>query len=787
MKRRKNRCLLKSPIKKLQNQSKAILRLFLTLQAPLSSQRNGISSVKLKRCFMAKSRFQKLNLKLKERISKKTLSELHWRIWRRKPSHQSQWRKRNNNPKKMMRKKKIETTKQSNIDLPVELERIQESDDVVFEFYYNRMKIPNTKTVYELINYQPTHRQIVDQYIIYYRILDRSEIIDDLTTQDQDFVDNNDEEGMEMLGKEKQLLNIIKSNTSGFSPVLREFMEKYISPYLRPDSKPKVTGNQNYNPYSYVPAVQNKQPTKIGISATEQRLISKKSRKICEALVYILDQWKEIKTYSDFIDKDLNVPKPQEIFKNLLDEYVQKILMEPLNLILDTKKHKLLELFDTFMKNPYLLGFETRALFFKIAAFAHYGEFHRSIHFLVQYLRKKHSNIPDSALHKHSKEKVKIDRKTLLKSAVNLLTTPGRVKKKNFLEIQFCNEEGTGLGPTLEFYYLCSKEFRHLSSLWREMEDNSLFPAPFSIAGAAYGEEEVLKYFEALGALISRAIADDKLTDLPLSSLFWDICIGKPIKFDQILKINSAFGKSVNELRDYSLKRQKILKNTELEDQIKERQLANCKMRDDVAVEDLCLYFNIPGTDIDLKEGGSDILVTNDNLEEYLDLLLHQMLDTTISKQVNAFKKGFGRDMKYLRLLRSDELELIVCGNNDDEKEWTIQNMKEHIIPSHGYHDTSKTYLYFLDYMSKLSPHMRRQVLTFTTGSPRLPLGGFKNLKPKMSVVRKSEGDMNPDGYLPSVMTCQNFLKVPEYSSLDILTEKFNTASSEGQESFTLS
>ena len=658
---------------------------------------------------------------------------------------------------------------------------------MVFEFYYNRIKIPNTKTIYELINYQPTHRQIVDQYIIYYRILDRSEIKDDLSTQDQDLIISNDEEGVEMLAKEKELATTIRQNTAGFSPVVAEFMEKYISPYIRPDAKPKSAQNQNTNPYSYVPPVQNKEPVKIGISAKEQRLISKKSRKICEALVYILDQWEELKQNSDFVDDKLDVPKSEGIFKNLLDEYLQKILMEPLNLILDIKKHKLVELFDTFMRNPYLLGFETRALFFKTAAFAHYGEFHRSVHFLVQYLRKKHPNIPDSALHKHSKEKIKVDRKTLLKSAVNLLTTPGRVKKKNFLEIQFCNEEGTGLGPTLEFYYLCSKEFRHLSSLWRDMEDNSLFPAPLQISAAAYGEEEVLKYFEALGALISRAIADDKLTDLPLSPLFWDICIGKPIKFNQIFRLNSTFGKSVNELKEYSLKRQKILENTELDKQIKERQLANCKMRDDVSVEDLCLYFNIPGTEIELKEGGNDILVTDDNLEEYLDLLLHQMLDTTIRKQVDAFKKGFGRDMKYLRLLKSDELELIVCGNNDDDKEWTVQNLKDHIIPSHGYHETSKTYLYLLDYMSNLSPKMRRQVLTFTTGSPRLPLGGFKNLKPKMNVVRKSEGDMNPDGYLPSVMTCQNFLKVPEYSSLEILTEKFNTASSEGQESFTLS
>ena len=56
-----------------------------------------------------------------------------------------------------------------------------------------------------------------------------------------------------------------------------------------------------------------------------------------------------------------------------------------------------------------------------------------------------------------------------------------------------------------------------------------------------------------------------------------------------------------------------------------------------------------------------------------------------------------------------------------------------------------------------------------------------------MSVVRKNEESDNPNQFLPSVMTCQNFLKVPEYSSKEILAERFNIASSEGQENFTLS
>ena len=42
-------------------------------------------------------------------------------------------------------------------------------------------------------------------------------------------------------------------------------------------------------------------------------------------------------------------------------------------------------------------------------------------------------------------------------------------------------------------------------------------------------------------------------------------------------------------------------------------------------------------------------------------------------------------------------------------------------------------------------------------------------LNPPLTVVKKtvSEGEV-PEQYLPSVMTCQNYLKVPDYPSLQV-------------------
>ena len=37
---------------------------------------------------------------------------------------------------------------------------------------------------------------------------------------------------------------------------------------------------------------------------------------------------------------------------------------------------------------------------------------------------------------------------------------------------------------------------------------------------------------------------------------------------------------------------------------------------------------------------------------------------------------------------------------------------------------------------------------------------------------------MNPDEYLPSVMTCVNYLKLPDYSTIGIMRDKLRVVSS---------
>jgi len=50
-----------------------------------------------------------------------------------------------------------------------------------------------------------------------------------------------------------------------------------------------------------------------------------------------------------------------------------------------------------------------------------------------------------------------------------------------------------------------------------------------------------------------------------------------------------------------------------------------------------------------------------------------------------------------------------------------------------------------------------------------------------------AEATDNADDFLPSVMTCVNYLKLPDYSSIDVMRDKLSLAIREGQLAFHLS
>jgi hypothetical protein len=180
---------------------------------------------------------------------------------------------------RIVREEKKNEERDRLIDDPLILKDLDEDQDVIFEFYYNRIKVSSLKTVYELINYQPTHRTIVDSQIVYFKIKDR-EVEDESkssTTENklEEIVADEASEESAVIQKHKMLIKSIKENSKDLIPSVAYFMSSFISPYVLPDPKKPENVAAYYNPYSYnaYGTSAHKSSIKIGESSEEQRLV----------------------------------------------------------------------------------------------------------------------------------------------------------------------------------------------------------------------------------------------------------------------------------------------------------------------------------------------------------------------------------------------------------------------------------------------------------------------------------------------------------------------------------
>jgi len=125
-----------------------------------------------------------------------------------------------------------------------------------------------------------------------------------------------------------------------------------------------------------------------------------------------------------------------------------------------------------------------------------------------------------------------------------------------------------------------------------------------------------------------------------------------------------------------------------------------------------------------LKTRGSDILVSINNLEEYLNLTFDKLILSGIDPLVRAFKIGFNKVFKIesLKCFTNLELEEIICGCYYDS--WDYENLIENIIPGHGYDKNSPMFIGLIQIMLNMTSLEKKTFLQFVTGSPRLPLGG---------------------------------------------------------------
>eukprot|EP01126_Amoeba_proteus_P053088 TRINITY_DN6456_c0_g2_i8.p1 TRINITY_DN6456_c0_g2~~TRINITY_DN6456_c0_g2_i8.p1 ORF type:complete len:108 (-),score=21.26 TRINITY_DN6456_c0_g2_i8:46-369(-) len=90
-----------------------------------------------------------------------------------------------------------------------------------------------------------------------------------------------------------------------------------------------------------------------------------------------------------------------------------------------------------------------------------------------------------------------------------------------------------------------------------------------------------------------------------------------------------------------------------------------------------------------------------------------------------------------------------------------------------GYTSETPQVKWFWDWVELLSDSHKAMLLQFVTGSCCVPFGGFANLQglegPSPFTLHRSTENQHQ---LPTATTCYNILKLPEYDSPEVLSQK---------------
>ncbi|KAK4761209.1 hypothetical protein SAY87_006102 [Trapa incisa] len=468
---------------------------------------------------------------------------------------------------------------------------------------------------------------------------------------------------------------------------------------------------------------------------------------------------------------------------------------------------------------PFLFPFETRRQYFYSTAFG----LSRALYRLQQQQgAESHglTNEREFRVARLHRQKVRVSRNRILDSAIKVMEM--YCGQRAVLEVEYFGEVGTGLGPTLEFYTLLSQElqkaelemWRSISSSLKKLDDADLnketvgkkngeyvhaplglFPRPWSPnSDNSDGNKfsKVIEYFRLVGRVMAKALQDGRLLDLSLSPAFFKTVLGQELDLHDVRSFDAELGKVLEELHAIVC-RKRYLESVDGDnpDAVMDLRFRGAR------IEDLCLDFTLPGhPDYVLKPG--DELVDIYNLEEYVSLVVDATLRAGIARQLEAFKSGFNQvfDISCLQLFTPSELDYLLCGRREL---WKAETLAEHIKFDHGYTAKSPAIISLLEIMVDFTPEQQRAFCQFVTGAPRLPPGGLAVLNPKLTIVRKqsssasnASGNGNApsesaDDDLPSVMTCANYLKLPPYSTKEVMYKKLLYAINEGQGSFDLS
>nr|AGZ20485.1 putative ubiquitin protein ligase [Penicillium janthinellum] len=168
---------------------------------------------------------------------------------------------------------------------------------------------------------------------------------------------------------------------------------------------------------------------------------------------------------------------------------------------------------------------------------------------------------------------------------------------------------------------------------------------------------------------------------------------------------------------------------------------------------------------VPLCTGGEKRAVTNSNRREFVDLYVRYLLDTAVARQFEPFKRGFFTvcGCNSLSLFRSEEIELLVRGSDEPLDVTSLRAVATYDNWSNQRPEASAVVQWFWDFFERAQPQAQRKILSFVTGSDRIPAMGATSLSIRLACL----GD--DCSRYPIARTCFNTLGLYRYGSREKL------------------
>lgn len=429
---------------------------------------------------------------------------------------------------------------------------------------------------------------------------------------------------------------------------------------------------------------------------------------------------------------------------------------------------------------PFVVPFDTRVMIFRQ---------------FVQLDRDRREGDSQVPIHLFARHNVNIRRGQLFEDAFDELYKIGDGLKDQ-IHVTFVDQFDTpeagidGGGVTKEFLTSVTSEAfgnkKGVLGMFTTSADGLLYPDPTSIdavrekmreQGLSESSSEwrevlhdQLMRYEFLGRIMGKCMYEGILVDLAFAGFF-------------LLKWPSSgpneensFKGGINDLRDMDEDLYKgMLRLKNYPGDVSELGI-------DFTVEDQVSLPEDPVKTITrrLVANGDNVSVTNDNRLLYISYVARHRLVVQPSMQTTAFLRGLRSIIRpsWLSMFNQSELQRLVGG---DSSEIDLEDLRQNTIYSGLYeigddNEEHPTIKLFWKVMRGFTDAQRRDLLKYVSSTPRAPLLGFSQLRPRFSI---RDGGTDEER-LPSTSTCVNLLKLPRYTKESTLRDKLLYAITSG-------